>query len=143
MIVIGVDPGKVTGIAIWVQGLGWKQAEVDAIRVLHSIRTMLGGNNPTAIACERYVQGTGRRAMSFQPDAHRVMGELSALHQEFKCAYALQLAGPAKKIASDKVLRQLGCYTPTRDGHANDACRQVIRYLANDYPDVFAALLGI
>lgn len=157
MIIIGVDPGKVTGIAMWQQltsetlGSGtvigpiksWAVCEADSADVLKRINLLLRGRKPTAIACERFVQGTGRRPMTFQPHAQSVMGEVSALAQSLRCTYALQLAGPAKKIASDKVLRQLGCYVPTPDGHSNDACRQVIRYLANEHPTVFAALLGI
>jgi hypothetical protein len=157
MIVIGVDPGKITGIAMWQQltpetlGSGtiigpiksWAVAEVPTTRVLSHIRVVLRGRKPTAIACERFIQGTGRRPMSFQPDAQHITGEMSALAQELGCPFVRQLPGPAKKIASDKVLKQLGCYTVSPDGHANDGCRQVIRYLADHHPDVFAALLGI
>lgn len=152
MIVIGVDPGKITGIAIWqspqelektIGMRAWTVTEVGNTQVLPTIRWLLRGRKPTAIACERFVQGTGRRAMSFQGDALHISGEVSGLAQELGCPFVRQLAGPAKKIAQDDVLRRLGCYTVSNDGHANDGCRQVIRYLADHHPDVFAELLGI
>lgn len=155
MIIIGVDPGKITGIAMY-QTAGafgpgtvigdiksWAVAEVESTQVLPYIRALLRGRKPTLIACERFVQGTGRRAMSYQGDAQHITGEVSGLAQDLGCQFARQLAGPAKKTGNDQVLKQVGCYTATPDGHANDACRQVIRVLATFYPEVYAKLVGI
>lgn len=144
MIVVGVDPGKMTGIAILqLPEVRWLRFEVPPTRVLPCIREALAGHKPDAIACERFVQGTGRRPMSFQGDAQHITGEVSGLAQELGCPFIRQLAGPSKKIASDKVLKKIGAYIATEDGHANDAARQVIRYLADHHPDVFAELIGI
>ena len=152
MIVVGVDPGKITGIAVWqsLQELEktigmrmWTVTEVGNTQVLPTIRWLLRDRKPTAIACERFIQGTGRRPMSFQGDALHITGEVSGFASSLGVPFVRQLPGPAKKIALDSVLRNLGCYTVSKDGHANDACRQVIRYLADSYPDVFAELIGI
>jgi hypothetical protein len=155
VIIIGVDPGKITGIAMWqsnqalldfyhVEGCNpWTVAESGNTEVLSRIRLLLRGRTPTLIACERYVQGTGRRPMSYQGDAQHITGEVSGLAQELGCKFALQLAGPAKKTGNDQVLKQLGCYAATPDGHGNDACRQVIRALATFYPETYAELVGI
>lgn len=154
MIVIGVDPGKITGIALWqtadsfgpgkLSGINpWAVAEVGNTEVLKYIKLLLRGRTPTAIACERFVQGTGRRPMSYQGDAQHITGEVSGLAQDLGCPFVRQLAGPSKKIASDKVLKKIGAYIATEDGHANDATRQVIRYLADHHPEVFAELIGI
>jgi hypothetical protein len=157
MIIIGVDPGKITGLALWQEltsetlGSGtvigpiksWAVAEVGPTQVLPYIRALLRGRKPTLIACERYVQGTGRRAMSYQGDAQHITGEISGLAQELECQFVRQLAGPAKKTGNDQVLKTVGCYTSTPDGHANDACRQVIRALATFYPETYARLVGI
>lgn len=152
VIIIGVDPGKLTGISRWISPTAlkktigiqeWTIAEVSSVNVLPTIRALLNVGTLEALAVERFVQGTGRRPMSHQPDAQHVMGELSGLAQELKCHYALQLPGPAKKIASDRTLKEIGAYWAHGEGHGNDASRQVIRYLANNHADVFADLIGI
>ena len=157
MIIIGVDPGKITGIAMWQSPEArlthngavaqntqpWTVAEVGPTEVLSCIRGMLLGRRPRLIACERFIQGTGRRPMSYQGDAQHITGEVSALAQVLECPFVRQLPGPAKKIASNAVLKRIGAYTGTPDGHGDDACRQVIRALADNFPEVFADLIGI
>lgn len=150
MIIVGVDPGKITGLAVlrlhWQAQLprtSWSVAEVEATAVLPRLRDLLRGDRPDAIACERFIQGTGRRPMSYQGDAQHITGEVSGFAQANGIIFHRQLAGPAKKTGNDRVLRQLGCYNPTPDGHANDACRQICRIIATLRPDVFAQLIGM
>lgn len=157
MIIIGVDPGKITGLALYQSltsdaiGSGtvigpiksWAVAEVTNTQVIPYIRALLRGRKPDAIACERFVQGTGRRSMSYQGDAQHITGEVSALAQDLGCPFIRQLAGPAKKTGNDKILKQLGCYTVTPGGHANDGCRQVVRAMATLFPDFYAQLIGL
>jgi len=153
MIVIGVDPGKITGIAFWcspdaaarpwLQGGPWLLTEVPAYKAVKTIRMVMRSCVPTRIACERFVQGSGRRAMTHQPEAPELTGELRELARAYDCHFSLQLPGPAKKMAPNSVLKKIGAYLPTPDGHANDGARQVIRALALDHKPYFVELLGI
>lgn len=153
MIILGVDPGKITGLAFWTSPgepplsitfqTPWLLTEVPAQEVTKTIKMILRSRKPELIACERYVAGTGRRAMTHQPDAPELMGELRELARSYDCHFTQQLPGPAKKMAPADVLKRIGAYLKTPDGHANDAARQVVRGLALNYRSYFAELLGV
>ncbi len=147
LLIIGVDPGKVTGLVAWRSfvstGPSIDRQEVPADDVARTLRLMLRSERPTLIACERFTRGTGTRPQSAQPDADRVTGAVRSLADELVVRCVYQSAGPARRVAPDRVLRQLGWYMRTLDGHANDACRQVVLALATFRPEVFAQLLGI
>lgn len=147
MLIVGVDPGKITGLVVWrsfvATGSHVDRQEVPADEVTKTLRRMLRFERPTLIACERFTRGTGTQPQSAQPDADRVIGMVRSLADELVVRCVYQSPGPAKRVAPDRVLRQLGWYIRTLDGHANDACRQVLLALATFRPEVFARLLGL
>lgn len=147
MILVGVDPGKVTGIAVW-----WylhpdvkresplDTAEVEASTVSTVLRRMLDGERPTLMAVERYIQGQKK---THQPEAQQVIGAVRSLADELLVRCVYQNPGSAKKIGTTKRLKQLGFYVSTKDNHANSATAHVLLLLATHYPTVYANLVGI
>lgn len=149
LLIVGVDPGKVTGLAAWrfrdTVGLYLtpERQEVSANDVTRVLRLMLRFERPTLLACERFIKATGGRPQTAQPDADRVIGAVRSLADELVVRCVYQSPGPAKRVAPDRLLRQLGWYTRTPDGHANDACRHVLLALATFHVEVFARLTGL
>jgi hypothetical protein len=150
VILVGIDPGKVTGIAVWwspgsFDSFGGVRpsidtAEVDADHTVPVLRRMLDGERPTLIGVERYVQ-TGRK--THQPDAYIVTGAVRSLAEELlvRCVYLAPAT--AKKIGRPAVLRRLGWFVKTKDGHANAASANLLALLATFYPADYAKLVGL
>lgn len=149
MILIGVDPGKITGIAVWWSPAKWwseegkkplDTAEVEASTVPAVLRRMLDGERPTLMAVERYVQ-TQRK--THQPEAQQVIGAVRSLADQLVVRCVYQNPAPAKKMGSTAKLKKLGFYVPTKDNHANSATAHMLLLMATHYPTVYANLLGI
>lgn len=149
MILVGVDPGKVTGIAAWWspavydsshRGTPLDTAEVEAAHVTATLRRMLDGERPTLIAVERYKQN-GRK--THQPQAYEVAGAVRSLAEELTVRCVYQSPSPAQRVGSAARLRQLGWFVKTPGGHANAASGHVLLSLATFYPETYAELLGI
>lgn len=154
MIIAAVDPGKITGLAVWWDPEVYDAtshgcldtAEVEARHTAPVLRRMLRRDErdnyplPVAVAVERYVQ-TGRK--THQPQAHQVTGAVQALCDELGIKCIHQAPGPAKRIGSTATLKRLGWWTPTPDDHANSALRHVLLSLATIAPERYARLIGL
>lgn len=150
MIIVGVDPGKATGVAVW-----WNPDDYDGIdtavvtavvtvpdSVPAMIRRMLDGNEPTLIACERFVVAPGGKLTS-QPDASRICSEVRTLAQDLGRRCVWQSPGPAKKIAPRPLLTKLGYRRRGQTDHEDNATQHIMLCLATYFPDVFAKIIGI
>lgn len=151
MIVVGVDPGKVTGIAVWCGGCSssWhgdvpETAEIDDPTAVGAVVARMlqdhRDNGAKLIAIERFVQGARKTR---QPDAHIATGAVGATASQLGLKVVFQSPGPAVKIASNQRLRELGWYVASRDQHANAAQRHVLLALASFFPETFAKLTGV
>ncbi len=156
MILVGVDPGKVTGIAVWwdphVYDNSEKGSDVDTAEVESStavvpvIRRMLRCDErdyyrrPFAIGVERYIQNTRK---THQPAASEVTGAVKSLCEELLVRCVYQSPGPAKRAGSTNVLKKLGWWTPTPDGHANAALGNMLLLMATVTPQRYAELTGL
>lgn len=150
MILVGVDPGKVTGIAVWwdpfVYDNSAKKADVDTAEVENStavvpvIRRILENRRPFAVGVERYIQNSRK---THQPAASEVTGAVKSLCEELLVRCVYQSPGPAKRAGSTKALKKLGWWTPTPDGHANAALGHVLLLMASVTPQRYAELTGL
>lgn len=151
MILVGVDPGKVTGISIWWSPEVYDSTErgvsgpLDTAEVEHStvrpvLKRMLDGQRPTLMAVERYIQGQKK---THQPEAQQVIGDVKSLAEELLVRCVYQNPGSAKKIGSTARLKQLGFYVSTKDNHANASTGHVLLLMATFHPTVYANLVGI
>jgi len=150
MILVGVDPGNVTGVAVWwdpdfydssKRGRDVDVAEVeDSTKVSAVIRRMLNGHRPHLILVERFTQNARK---THQPTAGEVTGAVRSLAEELHCRCVYQAPSPAKKIGTTELLKQLDWWTPSRDDHGNSACRHILLGMATFQPVRFARLTGI
>ncbi len=152
MIIVGVDPGKVTGISMWCincQPLLPETAEVsDSSAVPKMIRRMAADNDTChcrigMIGCERFVTPTSHGALTAQPHARQICGAVESLAADLNVRCLFQGAGPAKKIAPTSLLKKIGWYVATPDQHTNHATCQLLLVIATFFPDTFAELVGI
>lgn len=146
MIIIGIDPGLVTGMArydthstrpplaleVEYAGVGDKLEEW-----LYSVIP----EPPAAVACEKYVMLPGPK--SAQPEALMLMGVVDYMCKKYDMPLSWHLPKDTKKRAPNDLLRRLGWYQQTKDGHANDGQRLILEWLALNDPETFARLLGI
>lgn len=149
-ILVGVDPGKATGISIWWDpdffdcsrhGLPLDLAEVDSSTTVTTvIRRMLDGHRPDMILVERCRQNPRK---TNQPEAVEVTGAVRSLAEELHVRCVYQSPSPAKKLATPKLLRRIGWWFPTPDGHQNAATAHVLLGMATFMPVRFAQLVGI
>lgn len=146
--IVGEDPGLITGLATahikldesglhvtqFGYELGWDET-ADALE--HLLR--LGRYD--VVAVERYVITNRTAKLTQQPEALEMIGATRSACRRYSVPMILQSKSDADTICSDRVLKSIGWYQRTKDGHANDASRQVLLALSAYAPRLFQELL--
>jgi hypothetical protein len=144
-VVIGVDPGKTTGIYVYSSDRSPKPAlETQAMQVrvehmpfvlnglFHLATAHYGGY--CHVAVERFIINARTAKSSQQGDALEVTGMVKAVAALQHMPEVRQYMKANLKFASDAALRRAGWYDP-KQPHANDAARQAYALLKDvDYP---------
>lgn len=143
---IGVDPGLMAGVAVLTFGNGVFTMSSSEM-TWHSAATYVERwtREPDAIAtvkvaAERYTIPTGRSVVTAQQEAIMCNGALNWLTARRGITFVLQPRAEVKKIVTDAVLKKLGWFTKTKDGHANDASRHAGFLLFSIRPDLWLDL---
>lgn len=147
-IYIAVDPGNYSGMALF--DLEYDEqpetAEVpyeDTGTVLSQWLTVgRSTGRKMRVACELYTIAQ-HRVMTSQPDAIKGMGVVEYLCQLKNVPLTWQTPTDAKELVPNAELRRLGWFVDTKDGHANDAQRHVLRLIATHDPELYGKLIGI
>lgn len=142
-IVIGIDPGLMTGVFTWRSGsvAPWFEgmhieAETFPKQFWNELRRQCRGVRPDAIhvAIERYIITPKTAKLSQQTEALEVTGMVKAIAALHGVSDVRQYAKANLKFASDDMLRSVGWHSPSFR-HANDAARQAFALLKDvDYP---------
>ena len=151
VIVIGVDPGDSTGVAIIKDNAlfhAFQGTPEDALTLVELTITRFDGeDDDVTVAGERYVNMQTRGGRSHQPTAQRVLGALEHLVTHHDCRFILQGPADAWALASNTLLRRLGMYqtnkmldTPDADD-ANMAIRHALLYLSHAHATLFHDLM--
>lgn len=143
MIVIGVDPGKMTGwAACQADGTDFKSKEAPVNDFVDHMTVYLGLASPCHVAAERFVisGGTVTKGRTDENWTIEQIGVLRHLCRRHGHTFELQGAGDAKEFAPDSRLKQVGWHTPGR-GHANDGARHLLLCLARRHQSAFEDLL--
>lgn len=149
MIIIGVDTGLYTGMAYWDTKIMEKPnaIEVPYVETGETLnRWAARGSNQRSslfVACERYTMISGGGPKTAQPEALMGMGAVEYICRAEGHPLTWYFPKDAKKLATNKLLRELGWHVITKDGHADDAQRLVLKWYADRYPRDFAELAGI
>jgi hypothetical protein len=137
MILLGVDPGKTVGLAVYntiTEEMMGSQIVFDDFGdwlnlSLGNVRKDPNLDQDIKVACERYAI----RSLKYAADAHwaiEIIGITRYLCKCYSVPLTLQHAGVAKQYANDIKLRKAKWYVPGRD-HANDAIRHVALLMAS------------
>lgn len=144
-VVIGVDPGATTGVAMYVGGT-LQALQVSALDVMPFLRAWLEvfhlrfPERHVFIATERWISAPGAKHTT-QSDAQRINGALREMVQDLDPAGAWltlveQAAGDAKTCADNALLKLLGFDQPGKP-HAADAVRHALLRLLSRFPAEF------
>jgi hypothetical protein len=156
-VIIAVDPGKVSGIAVWSSGTFnsfqeqtwyavdriWNTLE-NATKMRTNARDVLIPlTEPiTAIVCESYViTASTLRKTRGENWSLESIGALRWMSNRHGVEFVLQTPADAKRFADDRKLKTAGWHNPTPGGHANDAARHLLTYLARTEPELFRTLV--
>lgn len=142
MFYIAVDPGKVSGVAVWAYGkcVGY---EVPARMTGQAVLDLTRGSREDLWegAIERYTITSGPK--SNEPDALKVSGALEYVFDTQSIPFHYYNPATCKRMCVNATLRELDWWQPTKDGHANDAKRVLLTHIANRDPELFGQLTGI
>lgn len=147
MIIIGIDPGNVTGMTLWdlekEAPTQWREEPSSTVgNVLREwLDVCIPWHAEVVLSVEKYTMTPGIKTA--QPAALMVMGVLEDIAQLRGIKLDYHLPATTKKQVSNTLLRKLGWWTPTKDGHVNDALRLVLCELSRVNPQRYADLVGL
>jgi hypothetical protein len=149
MIIIGIDPGNVTGMAQYdtehERPALFREEPYETVglrlRQWFSYKDVVGRQN-IKVGCEKYVMTSGSGPKTSQPAALMTMGVVEDLCRWEGVDWNYYLSSTTKE-KSNALLRKIGWWTPTKDGHVNDAYRVILCELGQIHPERYADLVGI
>lgn len=145
VVVFGVDPGKVTGVAVFWLGEFRGFHEVESARVGEWLEgyceVMRRDPKPIespwfVFGVERYQVGGETLKKTRQPDAMLVTGAVQSLALKLHGGFLIQNASDAKKIGRPSALSRVPGWVRGVKDHKQDAASQAYMVLARWYPDV-------
>lgn len=133
--VIGCDPGKITGLALYDEGTLTRVA-VPFHEVAPTLTAWLDTSTVTHVAIERYVITRNTARKTQQTDALKVSGIIESLvHLSGIHTVTYQNMSAAKRFGSPTFMRKLGWWaTGHHATHMNDATSQVLELLVTKFP---------
>ena len=142
--IIAVDPGKVSGVALWHPDIP-VQIKADELLPLEVLGLVcqLDDKYDTTVVTEKFTisERTIKTALSL--DALDINGWLTLESQRKNFELVMQTPAQAKAFATDDKLKALDWYERTKDGHANDAARHLLVYLITKVPSAREALVPV
>lgn len=149
---MGIDPGLMAGLAM----LTVNDTSAESLTVTFSSNewpwrsavsyadrwSRAPEGKQLKIGSERYTIPTGRSVVTPQLDAIMCNGALDWITSQREVTFVLQPRAEVKKLVTDAVLKKLGWYKKTKDGHANDAARHAGFLLFSVRPDLWLRLVS-
>jgi hypothetical protein len=135
---LAIDPGKMTGVARYEVLNGETYFESFELESRYQVGKYVDDRAGTldVVIVERFDISERTAKLSAQYDALYIIGALDYICHERDIPFLLS-GRDAKGFSSDNKLRTVGWYRPTPGGHANDASRHLLRYLAVAARDPF------
>lgn len=119
---VGVDPGKMTGIARYDDG-EFSAFEAECWYAVRLVDAMCENHEVDLVVCENFFITAGRKTSA--PWSLESIGAIKLSCGKY--GIELKLQPPADKAFADNAkLREVGWYTSTSGGHANDAARHLL-----------------
>lgn len=141
-VIIAYDPGEWTGIVVLGYSLGLITHELPWLAAVSHIHKYASGIN-ARISGERFdMQGRADRPRTAQTAALRASGAVEYTATLCNATFEQHSRADCKRI-TDKMLKSLGWYTKTKDGHINDAARVLCQTLLVHHPVEYLRLLEL
>lgn len=131
---IGVDPGKATGLALISYSDEKEPVLLDHTTVsegdvVATLRTWVYNQHPVELVVERFVLRGGVHGVDITPE--RINGRIMQFAEESGLDVVWQLAS-GKDLISNDVLKRMDFWVPGKDNrHVDDALRHVMQYLVH------------
>jgi hypothetical protein len=129
--VLAIDPGKITGLAfLHHQDLSSYSAwELEFLQTGALIRDFtVSYGNRLDVVCEQFTINTRTVRNTQAPWSLEVIG-IARYFCQSNTGQDLTLYEQKPPFSTDDRLKAMGWYRPTKDGHANDAARQLLKHL--------------
>ncbi len=138
MLYLAIDPGVVTGVAIWTPDMDLKTRECDHLQeVIGLVKFEMGKIEPCLPIVERFLISERTLKTKIYYESIHFEGWITLEYP----GTVQQTPAQAKGFATDEMLKHMGWYTKTEDGHANDAARHLLyRAVKNREPYVIDRL---
>jgi hypothetical protein len=138
-IVVGIDGGETTGVAIFdikhlQMFIGWEGTRHATCDMLADWET--DTLSQILIAAERFRIGPKTHKLTPQQGTIKVNGAVEWVCHRRNWDYEEQGVKEAKDLSSDVKLKEMGLHIPTKGGHANDATRHCILAVERHLPSL-------
>lgn len=129
-VVVGVDPGGTTGIALWSPQLGLSLRQVEgADHAVDWLADMARQLTNATFVVEKYIITPATAKLSQQHDPLEIIGALKYVTRRHGHKMVMQSPSEAKAFSTNDKLKRVEWYQPGQD-HARDASRHVLLYLS-------------
>lgn len=118
---MAIDPGVGTGVAVYQEGTFHSWESFDLSEVAEDVRSFVG-RTECELVTEKFIISQRTVQGKVYYESLYFNGWLSI---EYPHRHE-QTAAQAKGFVSDAMLRHLGWYVRSKDGHANDAARHLV-----------------
>lgn len=131
--VIGIDPGKKTGIAIYdsqidkFESWEFEFTNEELNRVEDRVIELLESGD-VAMSIERFDITPTTHKNTYAPWSLEVTGWMRRVALRWRLPFMVQMRSAGKNFGTDHRLRQLGWYVRGK-GHSNDAARYLLLFL--------------
>lgn len=131
-IVFAYDPGKVTGWACYdPSNESWVCGQTDGrFAFYRQFEQTIAYGGTVEVVGEKFTIGEMTKGKTSQYDALYINGTIEYLSDKLGFPLKLQTVTGVKNFATDSKLKAVGWYHATKGGHANDANRHLLTYLA-------------
>lgn len=128
--IIAIDPGNVTGVATY-EGTTFDSFEIDEIGKVYSYLWDVKAR-ADVIIIEKFTINPTTHKKSRQSDPLMIIGFVDGLTYLHRIPLTYFTPAKAKSFATDDKLRAVGWWRPTPGGHANDAARHLLTFIAQN-----------
>lgn len=132
-VILAFDPGLVTGwAALDPDSGGFTSGQTEGRHAFYrQIEAGLASGCTFELIGEKYTITARTAQLTAQYDALYIIGAIDYLCEKTGIPLTLQTPAQAKGFATDTKLKAVEWYTPTKGGHANDAARHLLTYVAS------------
>lgn len=124
-VAIGIDPGKMTGWARWVDG-SFTSGQDDLWTIMRWVDEILRTGLRPLLVCEDFIITAATAQKSRQTDPLDGIGAMKWFAHYYEVDLLMQQPRDAKRFSTDDKLIALDWFNPTKGGHANDAARHLM-----------------